>query len=157
MVRVVHGIGNVIFQLEFGELLELDGILFIPGLRVKLLSVSVLEDVGYCILFKREHVFIYRQGVDPVKLQLIDNRVNRLYMLRGQPLMYDLASDEEREEASETAVAPRIQSCISREEGQSLLSTSKRLSQVDLTNAQDEVSSGFREVARRRSSSLSYV
>ena len=45
--------------------------------------------------------------MDPVQLQLISNRVNRLYMLRGQLLKYDSASDEEREEASETAVAPR--------------------------------------------------
>jgi hypothetical protein len=122
-----------------------------------LLLVSALEDVGYCVLFKREHVFIYRQGVDPVELQLISNRVNRLYMLRGQPLMYDSVSDEEREEASKTAVAPRIQSCILREERESLLSTGRRLSQVDRTDAQDEVSSGFREVARRRSSSLRSV
>jgi hypothetical protein len=28
-------------------------------------------------------------------------------MLRGQPLMYDSTSDEEHEEASETAVVPR--------------------------------------------------
>jgi hypothetical protein len=81
-------------------------------------SVSALEDVGYCVLFKREHVFIYTQGVDPVELQLIGNRVNRLYMLRGQPLMYDSTLDEE-------------------------LSTGKRLSQVDRTDAQDEVSSRF--------------
>jgi hypothetical protein len=62
MARVVRGVGNVRFQLEFGELLELDGVLFVPGLRVNLLSVSALEDVGYCVLFKREHVFIYWQG-----------------------------------------------------------------------------------------------
>jgi hypothetical protein len=59
-------------------------------------------------LFKREHVFIYRQGVDPIELQLIDNRVDKLYMLRGQPLMYDSMLDEEHEEAPKTAVAPRI-------------------------------------------------
>ena len=46
---------------------------------------------------------------------------------------------------------------IPREESESLLSTGRRLSQVDRTNAQDEVSSGFREVARRRSSSLNFV
>jgi hypothetical protein len=94
MARDVRGVGNVRFKLEFGVLLELDGVLFVPGLRVNLLSVSVLEDVGYCVLFKREHVFIYRQGVDPVELQLISNRVDRLYMLRGQPSVYDLVSDE---------------------------------------------------------------
>jgi hypothetical protein len=46
--------------------------------------------------------------VDPVELQLIDNRVDRLHMLRGQPSVYDSASHEEHEEASETVVAPRI-------------------------------------------------
>jgi hypothetical protein len=157
MGRVVHGIENVRFQLKFGELLELVGVLFVPGLRVNFLSVSSLEDVGYCVLLKREHVFIYIQGVDPVELQLISNQVNRLYMLRGQPLMYDSVSDEEHEKASKTTMAPRIQSCLSREETRSLLSTGRRLSQVDRTNARDKVSSGFREVAVRRSASLSSV
>ena len=66
--------------------------------------------------------------------------------------MYDSASNEECEEASKTAVVPRYQSC---EESESLLSTSRRLSQVDRTNAQDEVSLEFQDVARRRSSSSS--
>jgi hypothetical protein len=77
-------------------------------LRVNLLLVSALEDVGYCVFFKREHVFIYRQGVDPVELQLISNRVDRLYMLRGKPSLYDSALDEECEEAPETVVVTRI-------------------------------------------------
>jgi hypothetical protein len=127
-VRAVRGVGRVRFQLEYGGFLELDGVLFVPGLRVNLLSVSALEDVGYCTLFKREHVFIYREGVDPVELQLIDDRVDRLYMLRGQPSVYDSTSDEEHEEAPETVVGPRIQSCIPREESESLLSTGRRLS-----------------------------
>ena len=70
-------------------------------------------------------------------------------------MMCDSASDEEREEAPETSVAPRYQYFIPREESESLLSTGRRISQVDRTNAQDQVSSGFREVARRRSSSSS--
>jgi hypothetical protein len=68
MARAVHGIGNVRFQLEFGGLLEIDGVLFVPGLSVNLLSVSALEDVGYCVLFKREHVFIYKKGADSVDI-----------------------------------------------------------------------------------------
>ena len=108
--------------------MELDGVLFVPRLKVNLLSVSALEDVGYCILFKREHVFIYREGVDPVELQLIGDRVDMLYMLRGQPLVYDSTSDDESEEASETAVAPRFQYFILREQSESLLNTGRRLS-----------------------------
>jgi hypothetical protein len=68
IVRPVRGFRSVIFQLEYGGLLELDGVLSVPRLRVNFLSVSTLEDVGYCIFFKREHVFIYREGVDPVEL-----------------------------------------------------------------------------------------
>jgi hypothetical protein len=45
--------------------------------------------------------------------------------------MYDSTLDEEREEASETAVAPRYQSCITREESESLLSTGRRINQFD--------------------------
>jgi hypothetical protein len=128
MARAVRGVGRVRFQPEYGGFLELDGVLFVLGLRVNLLSVSALEDVGYCTLFKRKHVFIYREGVDPVELKLIGDRVDMLCMLRGQPSGYDLASDEEHEEAPETAVGPRIQSCISREESESLLSNNRRLS-----------------------------
>jgi hypothetical protein len=61
--------------------------LFVPGLRVNLLSVSALEDDGYCALFKRGNVFIYMERVDLVEPQLIE----------GQPSGYDLASDEEQE------------------------------------------------------------
>ena len=68
MARAVRGVGRVRFQLEYGGFLELDGVIFVPGLRVNLLSVSALEDVGYCTLFKREHVFIYKEGVDSVEL-----------------------------------------------------------------------------------------
>jgi hypothetical protein len=89
MARAVRGVGRVRFRLEYGGFLELDGVLFVPGLRVNLLSVSALEDVGYCTLFKREHVFIYREGVDSVKPQLIGDWVDRLYKLRGQPPGYD--------------------------------------------------------------------
>jgi hypothetical protein len=46
MVRAVHGVGKVRFRLEYGGFLELDGVLFVPGLRVNFLSVLALEDVG---------------------------------------------------------------------------------------------------------------
>ena len=95
-----------------------------------MLSVSTLEDDGYCTLFKRGHVFIYREGVDPVEPQLIGDQKDRLYMLRGQPLVYDSTSDEEQE-ALEIAVGPRIQSCISREERESFPSIDRRLSWCD--------------------------
>jgi hypothetical protein len=121
-------------------------------LKVNLFSVSALEDVGYCTLFKRGHVFICREGVNPVEPQWLGDRVDRLYMLQGQPSGYNSASDEEKE-ASESAVGPRIQSCILREERESLLTTGKRLSWCDQTDAQGGVdsprSSEFKADVRR--------
>jgi hypothetical protein len=61
--------------------LELDEVLFVPWLRVNFLSVLALENDGYCTLFNRGHVFIYRERVDPVELQFIGDRVDRFYML----------------------------------------------------------------------------
>jgi hypothetical protein len=37
MERVVRGVGSLRFQLQFGGLFELDGVFFVPGLRVNLL------------------------------------------------------------------------------------------------------------------------
>jgi hypothetical protein len=161
MARAVRGVGRVRFQLEFGELLVVDGVLFVPGLRVNLLLVSALADVGYVTLFKSGHVFIYREGADLVEPQLIGDRVDRLYIVRGQPTVGDSESDEEQE-APETAVGPRIQSRNPREERESLLSTDRRLSWCEWTKAQggrvdSPRSSGFRVVSRRRSSGSSSV
>jgi hypothetical protein len=62
---------------------------------------------------------------------------------------------------TKTTVVTMIQSCIPREERESLLSTGRRLSQCSRTNAQGGVdsprSSGFRVAVRRRSSSSSSV
>jgi hypothetical protein len=69
-----------------------------------------------------------------VEPQLIGDWVDRLYMLRGQPSGYDLASNEEQE-APKTVVGPMIYSCIPREERESLLSIDRRLSWCDQTDA----------------------
>jgi hypothetical protein len=51
-----------------------------------------------------------------------------------KPTGYDSALDEEKE-ASETAVGPRIQYCILREERESLLCTVRRLSWCNRTES----------------------
>jgi hypothetical protein len=48
------------------------------------------------------------EGEDSVELSLIGDRVDRFYMLRGQPLGYDSTSYEEHEEAPKTMVGQGI-------------------------------------------------
>jgi hypothetical protein len=55
--------------------------LFVSSLKVNMLSMSDLGDVGYVTLFKGVHFFIYREGVDLFERQLISDQVDRLYIV----------------------------------------------------------------------------
>ena len=57
-------LGKVRFQLSHGGYLDQDVVLFIPGMRVKFLSVLALEDAGYSTLFRRGHVYIFSDRDD---------------------------------------------------------------------------------------------
>ena len=81
MARAVRGVGRVRFQLEFGQLLEVHGVMLILGLRVNLFLVLALGDVEYVTFFKGGHVFIYGNGVDLVEPHLIGDQVDRLYIM----------------------------------------------------------------------------
>jgi hypothetical protein len=50
----VAGVGTIPFQLQSGNSLDFDDVLFVPGLRKNLLSVSVMEDKGYAVEFKNQ-------------------------------------------------------------------------------------------------------
>lgn len=80
------------------------------------------------------HVYIYLERVGMIDPQLIGDRFSELYNFSTQPTVDE--SDEEQE-AVEVAVVPRLQYRVSMEERESLLSTGRRLSQYEWTNAQD--------------------
>jgi hypothetical protein len=90
-----------------------------------LLSVSSLGDVGYVTLFKVGHVFVYGEGVNLVKPQLINDWVDRLYIMRGQTTVVD-ESNEEKEDL-DMAVGTWIQYQYPMKERESLLNIGKRL------------------------------
>jgi len=58
VMREARGVGRVRFRLEFEEFLEIEGVLYVPGLDHNLLSVPSLEDAGYVTMFKRGRVHI---------------------------------------------------------------------------------------------------
>jgi hypothetical protein len=47
----VEGVGTVGFQLESGGSLEVAFVLYVPVLKMNLLSVSTMEDKGFAVLF----------------------------------------------------------------------------------------------------------
>ena len=94
-VRAVRGIGSVRFNLFDGETLVLHGVLYVPELKISLISVSALESMGFGVLFKREHVFLIPVGnVDGTIL--LGCQKEGLYTLKG-PNVYQTSgwiSDE---------------------------------------------------------------
>ena len=52
------GVGTVRFERESGKPLYLSGVLYIPGLKKNLVSVSALEDKGYKVSFKERRSYI---------------------------------------------------------------------------------------------------
>jgi hypothetical protein len=49
-MHAVKGVGCARFQLDSGGSLEVEGVIYVPGLNF--LSVSALEDMGYAIMFE---------------------------------------------------------------------------------------------------------
>jgi hypothetical protein len=61
--HAIKGVGCVKFQLELGVSLEVDEVIYVPELKVNLLSISALEDMGYDVMFVDGHVLIRVEGV----------------------------------------------------------------------------------------------
>ena len=58
----VFGEGTVVFQREHGAPLTLTDVKYVPGLRKNLVSVAMLEDKGYDIVFSKGKAFLRHIG-----------------------------------------------------------------------------------------------
>ena len=58
IVRVV-GVGTVSFQRESLPPLKVREVLYVPGLKKNLISVSTIEDQGYEVTFRRGQAIVY--------------------------------------------------------------------------------------------------
>ena len=134
----VRGTGRVHFQLQTGELLEVEGVLFVPGLGKNLLSGAALEDVGYTTLFRRGRVFIHSESDGLDNMVLLGERRGHTYMLLGHHMSEGsggwLSNSNSMSEKEWTEVAPSIQSSIQGSMQEAASSSSdKRVSWYDMT------------------------
>ena len=79
----IQGVGTIRFQQDLGEILEIHGVLFVPGMRVNKFSVSSFEDEGYGMMVRSGHVFLYQKDELVGTTILLGDRRDRLYVLRG--------------------------------------------------------------------------
>jgi hypothetical protein len=76
------GVGTIRFEREPSKPLYLSGILYVPGLKKNLISVSALEDKGYEVSFKDRRAYIKPMGLSKGYEQVIGVRKDKLYKLQ---------------------------------------------------------------------------
>ena len=75
----VSGVGTVAFQREHGAPLTLTDVMYVPGLKKNLVSVAMLEDKGYDVVFSKGKVFLRHIATGQTKR--IGIQVKNLYKL----------------------------------------------------------------------------
>jgi hypothetical protein len=83
--HAVKGVECVGFQLELGVSLEVDEVMYVPELKVNLLFISALEDMGYAVMFADGHVLIRAEGVALDAVVRLGIRQGMMYRVLGQP------------------------------------------------------------------------
>jgi hypothetical protein len=75
----VTGIGTITFQRESGKPFQLKNVMHVPGLKKNLVSVAMLEDRGYDVVFSDGKSFLRHKATGQVKK--IGIQVKNIYML----------------------------------------------------------------------------
>ena len=76
---VATSIGTITFQRESSKLILLQDVVHVPGLKKNLISVAMLEDKGYEVVFSEGKVFLRHKATGQVKK--VGIRAKNLYRL----------------------------------------------------------------------------
>jgi hypothetical protein len=77
----IAGVGTIPFQLKSSNSLDFDNVLFVPGLKKNLLSVSFMEDKGFVVEFKNQQILIMPKDSSPNIAQVTRVREGNLCRL----------------------------------------------------------------------------
>ena len=72
-------VGTITFQRESGNPPTLKDVMYVPGLKRNLVSVAMLEDRGYDVIFSEGKAFLRHKAIGQVKN--IGVRVKNIYKL----------------------------------------------------------------------------
>jgi hypothetical protein len=82
----VKGVGTSIFQLDYDIPLRLSEVLYVPGMKWNLVSISALEDKGYKINFPEGKVLAWHKDSNLNFAKVIGVRESSLYRLTIRPV-----------------------------------------------------------------------
>ena len=87
----VSGVRTIIFQREHGARLTLTDVKYVPGLKINLVSIAMLEDRGYDVVFSKGKVFL--RHIITRQVKQIGSWVKNLYALEVQYACKALSSE----------------------------------------------------------------
>jgi hypothetical protein len=74
----MRGVGTSTFQLDLDMQLKLEDVLYVPGMKRSLVSISALEDKGYKITFSEGRVLTWHKDAHIICSKVIGVRDNSL-------------------------------------------------------------------------------
>ena len=94
----IKGSGESSYKLDSGKSMKMQDVLFVPGLKKNLLSISVLDAKGMRVAFVDGEVLMWPKGKTIDDVVVIGEQEGGLYKLKGQPeqaLVHDLVEPNE--------------------------------------------------------------
>jgi hypothetical protein len=85
--QTIRGFGYVRFHLESGGFMGIEHMLYVPYLKVSLLSVATFEDEGYAIIFQNGQVLVYSREDTQDTTIVLGVHKERLYRLLRRPII----------------------------------------------------------------------
>jgi hypothetical protein len=82
----VKGVGTSTFQLDSDTPLQLCEVLYVPGMKRNLVSISALEDKGYKVAFSEGKILAWHKKPHMDSARVIGVRENNLYRLTVRPV-----------------------------------------------------------------------
>jgi hypothetical protein len=79
----IKGVGESNYKLNSGNSMKMKDVLYVPGLRKNLLSISALEKKGFRIVFIDGEVLMWAKGETLNEAIIIGSEENGLYKLKG--------------------------------------------------------------------------
>jgi hypothetical protein len=81
----IKGVGESNYKLDSENSITMKDVLYVPGLKKNLLSISALDEKGYRVAFIDGEVFMWAKGETINEAIVIGNKENGLYKLKGHP------------------------------------------------------------------------
>jgi hypothetical protein len=82
----IQGVGSTLFQLDSGTTLQITNILFVPGLKKNLLSISTFEDKDFRVTLMEGKALPWNKDSNLSSAEVIGVREEGLYKLPGHPI-----------------------------------------------------------------------